>query len=97
MRVEDREKIIQEVYDVIWDRKINRKEGSYTNYLFDEGIDKILKKVGEESAEVIIAAKNESLGELRYEIADLIYHLLVLMAEKGLRPGDLFDELMGRR
>lgn len=95
--MENKSKIIREVYDVICDRKVNKKEGSYTNYLFDKGIDKILKKVGEETAEVIIAAKNDSFEELRYEIADLMYHLLVLMAKKDMTPEDLYEELEGRR
>lgn len=89
--------LMYELYDVIADRKVNPKEGSYTNYLFEKGIDKILKKVGEESAEVIIASKNAGTEELRYEAADLIYHLLVLMNEKGLILEELFSELSGRR
>lgn len=71
-------------------------EGSYTNYLFDKGIDKILKKVGEESAEVIIAAKNPNREELIYESSDLIYHLLVLLREKEVLLEDIFQEL-GKR
>lgn len=89
--------LLYELYDVIADRKINQKEGSYTNYLFEKGIDKILKKVGEENAEVIIASKNPGTDELRYEAADLIYHLLVLMNEKGLSLTELFTELQSRR
>ena len=89
--------ILEELYGVIMDRKLNPKEGSYTNYLFTKGIDKILKKVGEESAEVIIAAKNPDNGELRYEAADLLYHLLVLLCEKGMVPSDVFAELRSRR
>lgn len=89
--------VIDELYGVIEDRKANPKEGSYTNYLFEKGIDKILKKVGEESAEVIIAAKNASRDELRYEAADLIYHLLVLLSEAGLRPSEVLAELEHRR
>jgi len=89
--------ILQELFEVICDRKTNRKEGSYTNYLFDKGLDKILKKVGEEASEVIIAAKNKSFAELRYEISDLMYHLFVLMAEQGLKPKDIYEELKGRR
>ena len=89
--------LLYELYDVIADRKINPKEGSYTNYLFEKGIDKILKKVGEENAEVIIASKNPGTYELRYEAADLIYHLLVLMNEKGLSLTELFTELQSRR
>lgn len=89
--------ILQELYDVIADRVINPKEGSYTNYLFEKGLDKILKKVGEETAEVIIAAKNKSKDEIRYEIADLIYHLFVLMVERGVKLDDIYDELKKRR
>jgi phosphoribosyl-ATP pyrophosphohydrolase/phosphoribosyl-AMP cyclohydrolase len=89
--------LLYELYDLIGDRKIHPKEGSYTNYLFEKGIDKILKKIGEESAEVIIASKNPGTSELRYEAADLLYHLLVLMNEKGLSLTELFGELQGRR
>lgn len=89
--------VFQGVYDVIKDRQVNPKEGSYTNYLFEKGIDKILKKVGEETAEVIIGAKNEGKEEIVYEISDLIYHLTVLMVEKGATWEDIFDELDKRR
>ena len=89
--------IIDELFAVIEDRKVNPKEGSYTNYLFSKGIDKILKKVGEESAEVIIAAKNAAPDEIRYESADLIYHLLVMLSERGLNPAEVFAELEKRR
>ena len=89
--------IIDELFGVISDRKQNPKEGSYTNYLFEKGIDKILKKVGEETAEVIIAAKNASLEEIRYESADLIYHLLVMLCDRGLTPGEVFAALEKRR
>jgi len=89
--------ILQEVYDVIEDRKKNPKEGSYTNYLFDKGLDKILKKVGEEASEVIIGAKNENRDEIQYEIADLIYHLMVLMVQQGLTWDDITAELRKRR
>ena len=89
--------IIEELFSVICDRKEHPKEGSYTNYLFEKGVDKILKKVGEESAEVIIAAKNPDLSELQYESADLIYHLLVLLCERGLSPENIFSELANRR
>jgi len=90
-------RILQEVYNVIVDRTIHPKEGSYTNYLFEKGLDKILKKVGEETAEVIIAAKNKSKEEIRYEISDLMYHLMVLMVERGVTLEDIYDELKGRR
>ncbi|MDD4113729.1 MAG: bifunctional phosphoribosyl-AMP cyclohydrolase/phosphoribosyl-ATP diphosphatase HisIE [Herbinix sp.] len=89
--------ILEDVYDVIMDRKKNPKEGSYTNYLFDKGIDKILKKCGEEAAEIIIAAKNPETGELRYEIADFLYHLMVLMAQNGLDWEDITTELADRK
>ena len=81
---------------MIKERKENPVEGSYTNYLFDKGIDKILKKVGEESAEVIIAAKNPDLTELQYELSDLVYHSLVLMVERGLELKDIAEELKKR-
>lgn len=87
---------LYKLYDTIKNRKLNPKEGSYTNYLFDKGIDKILKKVGEECSEVIIASKNPGTDELQYEEADLIYHLLVLMNEKGLTLESLFAELENR-
>ncbi len=89
--------IMQEVYEVIADRKNNPKDGAYTSYLFEKGIDKILKKVGEESAEVIIAAKNHSREELVYEISDLQYHLMVLMVEEGVTFDELYEELKKRR
>ncbi len=88
--------VMEELFAIVKDRRDNPKEGSYTNYLFDKGIDKILKKVGEEAAEVIIASKNPGADELRYEAADLLYHLTVLFCEKGLTPGEVFRELIGR-
>ena len=91
------EDVLLGLYDTINDRKENPAEGSYTSYLFKEGLDKILKKVGEECSEVIIAAKNDSRSDLNYEICDLIYHLLVLMAQKDMELGDLFKELDARR
>lgn len=90
-------KILEEDYNIIIDRKNNPKEGSYTNYLFDKGIDKILKKCGEEASEIIIAAKNEGNEELKYEIADFLYHMMVLMAECGLDWEDITRELSNRR
>ncbi len=90
-------KILEEDYNIIVDRKNNPKEGSYTNYLFDKGIDKILKKCGEEASEIIIAAKNEGSEELKYEIADFLYHMMVLMAECGLDWEDITRELANRR
>jgi len=89
--------VFQELYDVAVDRKNNPKEGSYTNYLFDKGIDKICKKVGEEAAEVIIAAKNNNPDEIRYEVADLIYHLTVLLVNQGLTWDEICLELQTRR
>ncbi|HEY5585801.1 MAG TPA: bifunctional phosphoribosyl-AMP cyclohydrolase/phosphoribosyl-ATP diphosphatase HisIE [Ruminiclostridium sp.] len=89
--------ILQEVYDVIVDRTVHPKEGSYTNYLFTKGLDKILKKVGEETAEVIIAAKNNSKEEIKYEVSDLMFHLMVLLVERGLTLEDIYGELKGRR
>lgn len=87
---------LMKLNEVIWDRKNNPKEGSYTNYLFDKGIDKILKKVGEETAEVIIAAKNNSSDEVIYEMCDLIYHLSVLMVDQHVDPSQLLKELARR-
>ncbi len=80
---------IEQVYATILDRRDHPSENSYTRYLFDQGIDKILKKVGEECAETIIAAKNGNNAETIGEIADLTYHLLVLMAQQGITPGDI--------
>ncbi len=88
--------ILEEVFNVVTDRKSNPKEGSYTNYLFEKGIDKILKKCGEETAEIIIAAKNPEAAELQYEIADFLYHLMVLMVDKGLDWEDISKELADR-
>ena len=92
---QDYKNTLGELYKIILDRKNNPKEGSYTNYLFDEGIDKILKKVGEESAEVIIGAKNNR-EELIYESSDLIYHLMVLLVNEGISLGDIYEELTKR-
>ncbi len=89
--------VLNELIDVVNDRKNNPKEGSYTNYLFDKGIDKILKKVGEETAEVIIAAKNTDDSELTYEIADLMYHLTVLLSVKEQDWNNIYKELKKRR
>ncbi len=90
------EKVVDFLYDLILSRKQEMPEGSYTTYLFEEGIDKILKKVGEESAEVIIASKNEPDDELIYETADLVYHMLVLLAERGINPDQIREELKKR-
>jgi phosphoribosyl-ATP pyrophosphohydrolase/phosphoribosyl-AMP cyclohydrolase len=89
--------ILYEVYNVICDRLKNPKEGSYTNYLFEKGIDKMCKKVGEEAAEVIIGAKNRSKDEVTYEVSDLFFHVLVVMKEIGVEPDDIFKELQKRR
>ena len=89
-------KIFENVYGVIEDRKLHPKEGSYTNYLFDKGIDKILKKVGEEATEIIIAAKNPNPEEIKYEISDFLYHVMVLMCERGVTWEDITKELAQR-
>lgn len=89
-------KVFEDVFNVIKDRKENPKQGSYTNYLFDKGIDKILKKVGEEATEIIIAAKNPNPEEIKYEISDFLYHVMVLMAEKGVTWEDITTELARR-
>lgn len=87
---------LEELYAIIKGRKETPKEGSYTNYLFDKGLDKILKKVGEEATEVVIAAKNEDPRELVYETADVLYHLLVLLIEKGVSYEAVLEELASR-
>jgi phosphoribosyl-ATP pyrophosphohydrolase/phosphoribosyl-AMP cyclohydrolase len=89
--------VFNDVFQTIVDRKKNPKEGSYTNYLFDKGIDKILKKCGEEATEIVIAAKNPDSEELKYEISDFLYHMMVLMAECGLDWEDITKELAHRR
>jgi phosphoribosyl-ATP pyrophosphohydrolase/phosphoribosyl-AMP cyclohydrolase len=87
---------VHNLYSLIADRNENRPEGSYTTYLFNSGLDKILKKIAEESGEVIIAAKNEAPREIISELADLFYHLLVLMVEREVKLSDVRDELMRR-
>ncbi len=87
---------LQMLMKLIEGRKTNKKEGSYTSYLFDKGLDKILKKVGEESTEVIIAAKAEDKDETIYEISDLVYHVMVLMIEAGISIEDIHNELASR-
>ena len=77
-------------------RRLHPKEGSYTNYLFEKGIDKILKKVGEEATEIVIAAKNPDPEEIRYEVADFLYHVMVLLAEKGVAWSEVEEELSRR-
>ncbi|MBP6275467.1 MAG: phosphoribosyl-ATP diphosphatase, partial [Roseburia sp.] len=89
-------KVLEDVYEIILDRKAHPKEGSYTNYLFDKGIDKILKKVGEEATEIVIAAKNPDPEEVKYEISDFLYHMMVLMAERGVTWEDITQELSQR-
>ena len=84
-------------YSIVKERAENPVEGSYTNYLLDKGLDKILKKVGEESTEVVIAAKNRSKEEVTYETADLIYHLSVLLYEQGLTWDEIGAEIVKRR
>ena len=84
------------LYNMIVDRKKNPKEGSYTNYLFDKGIEKILKKVGEESTEVVIAAARDKRDEIIYEVSDLAYHIMVMMVETGVKPEEIVKELAGR-
>ena len=88
--------VFEKVYDVIKDRKLHPKEGSYTNYLFDKGIDKILKKLGEEATEIVIAAKNPNPNEVKYEISDFLYHMMVLMAEKEISWEEITTELANR-
>lgn len=88
--------IFESVYATIKDRQAHPKEGSYTNYLFDKGIDKILKKVGEEATEIVIAAKNPNPEEVKYEIADFLYHAMVLMVERGVTWEDIVRELADR-
>ena len=89
--------LLSRLYQLIGDRERQRPAGSYTTYLFDEGIDKILKKVGEESAETIIAAKNDDNGRLVAEVSDLIYHLLVLLVARGVSLEEIANELKQRR
>lgn len=89
-------KVFEDVFAVIQDRKVNPKEGSYTNYLFDKGIDKILKKLGEEATEIVIAAKNPNPNEIKYEISDFLYHMMVLMAEKGITWEEIIEDLAKR-
>ena len=88
--------VFEIIFNTVVDRKENPKEGSYTNYLFDKGIDKILKKIGEEATEIVIAAKNPSAEETKYEISDFLYHMIVLMVEKGLNWEDIVKELASR-
>ena len=89
--------VLQEVYNVILDRMANPVEGSYTNYLLDKGVEKIAKKVGEEATETVIAAIKGNKDEVRYEASDLLYHLLVLLAQQGVTPEEVWTELASRR
>ena len=87
---------VQGLYDLLVGRNESRPEGSYTTYLFEKGIDKILKKVGEENTEVIVAAKGDDKKETVYEIADLMYHVMVLMVHMGITVSDVLKELASR-
>ena len=89
--------MVETLYNEALDRKENPKEGSYTNYLFDKGLDKILKKVGEEATEVVIAAKNADKVEIANETADVLYHLAVMLVETGLTPDDIEAVLKARQ
>lgn len=89
--------LLHELYELIKSRQQERPEGSYTTYLFDKGLDKILKKVGEESAETIIAAKNDDPKQLVAETADLLYHLLVMLVARGINLDEVRNELVQRR
>lgn len=87
---------LDSLYELIQGRKTDGKEGSYTTYLFEKGMDKILKKVGEESTETIIAAKNSDKAETIYEVSDLLYHVMVMMVEMGITNEDVMKELAAR-
>lgn len=89
--------ILARLMAVAQDRRKNPQPGSYTNYLFDKGADKILKKVGEEAAEVVIAGKNRDKAEISYEVADLMYHMTVMLADNDMTWNDIFEELEKRR
>ena len=90
------DQVLQSLYQVVRERREHPQEGSYTCYLFDKGLDKILKKVGEECAETIIAAKNDVPADTVGEISDLIYHLMVMMVERGIPLEDVMAELRRR-
>lgn len=94
---EDLGQLLDQLYELIESRERERPEGSYTTYLFNSGLDKILKKVGEESAETIIAAKNEDRGRVTAEVADLVYHLLVLLVARGVSLDEIRNELASRK
>lgn len=95
-KAEGRFEVLAELESVIAQREVERPEGAYTTYLFDKGVDKILKKIGEEASETIIAAKNKDNDELRLEVSDLMYHLLVLLQERKLPLDDIMAELSRR-
>ncbi|MBQ3472156.1 MAG: bifunctional phosphoribosyl-AMP cyclohydrolase/phosphoribosyl-ATP diphosphatase HisIE [Clostridia bacterium] len=95
--VPERNDIFEREQAVVIDRKKNPEDGSYTNYLFDKGEDKILKKVGEEAAEVVIAGKNRDKGEISYEVSDLIYHLTVMLVDNDMTWDDIYKEMERRR
>ena len=94
---EDLSYILKEEQQTIIDRKKSPQEGSYTNYLFDKGDDKILKKVGEEAAEVVIAGKNRNKDEIKYEVADLMYHLSVMLVHNDMTWEDIYEEIKNRK
>lgn len=89
--------ILARLMAIAQDRRKNPQPGSYTNYLFDKGADKILKKVGEEAAEVVIAGKNRDKAEIAYEVSDLMYHMTVMLADNDMTWNDIFEELEKRR
>ncbi|MDR0287820.1 MAG: bifunctional phosphoribosyl-AMP cyclohydrolase/phosphoribosyl-ATP diphosphatase HisIE [Clostridiales bacterium] len=89
--------VLEEDYKTILDRKKHPSEGSYTNYLFDKGIDTICKKLGEECTEIVIAVKNDNKSEILYETGDFLYHLMVMMAEKDIVWDEIYKELISRR
>ena len=93
---EDLSYIVKDEQKTIIERKKSPQEGSYTNYLFDKGDDKILKKVGEEAAEVVIAGKNRDKEEIKYEVADLMYHLSVMLVNNDMTWQDIYEEMLNR-
>lgn len=93
---ENSPQVLQEVYNMIRDMKVHPSEGSYTNYLFDKGLDKVLKKLGEEATEIVIAAKNPGAGEVKCKISDFLYHMMVLMVEKDISWEEIITELVNR-
>ena len=89
-------KVLESVYDVIADRREHPREGSYTNHLIDKGMDEILKKLGEEATEIVIASKNPEADAVKFEITDFLYHCMILMVEKGITWEDITTELAQR-